>query len=140
MSARRSVSRRAGAVAALLLTLAGACGSGPGTAPASPRAASQATEEAPSRHLRVGLMEWSILTSTHRVRPGTVHLVVTNTGGTEHDLVVQGGTRRWRTEPLDPGDRARLTVHARPGGRLKLWCSEPGHEAQGMYTTLSVTG
>jgi uncharacterized cupredoxin-like copper-binding protein len=124
------------------LAFSAACAPGSDAQPADTAATAQRAAEraAPARHVRVGLTEWSVLTSTDRVRPGTVRLTVTNTGATEHDLVVQGRADRWHTEPLDPGGRARLTVQARPGEVLRLWCSEPGHESQGMHTTLTVTG
>ncbi len=88
--------------------------------------------------VRVGLLEWSIPTSVTRVHPGKVTLIVANTGGTEHDLVVQGRDGKWSTRPLEPGAKARLVVHAARSETLHLWCSEPGHRAQGMHTTLKV--
>ena len=89
--------------------------------------------------VRVGLTEWTIVTSTSFVRPGRVRLVVTNTGATEHDLAVQGRAGHWRTPVLEPGQRAALTVRARPGEALALWCTEPGHRAQGMHAVLRAT-
>jgi hypothetical protein len=91
------------------------------------------------RQLRVGLTEWTISTSSPSTPPGRVALVVTNAGGTEHDLVVRGRAGRWETPDLAPGQQSRLVVRARPGETLRLWCSMPGHRTQGMHTTLTVS-
>lgn len=123
--------------AALLLLLAG-CAQGHGQAPPSQAQAQQVAEHAVSE-VRVGLTEWTIVTSAALVRPGRVRLVVTNTGATEHDLDVQGRAGHWETPVLDPGQRATLVVRTRPGETLALWCAEPGHRAQGMHTVLRAT-
>lgn len=107
----------------------------------TPVTARQAAQEASSaRQVRVGLTEWTISTSASAVPAGRVTLVVTNAGGTEHDLVVRGRAGAWETPDLDPGQQSRLTVRARPGEVLKMWCSMPGHRAQGMHTTLRIAG
>jgi uncharacterized cupredoxin-like copper-binding protein len=106
-----------------------------------PVTARQVTQGAPSaRQVRVGLTEWTISTSSSSAPAGRVTLVVTNAGGTEHDLVVRGRAGSWETPDLDPGQQSRLTVRARPGEVLKMWCSMPGHRAQGMHTTLRIAG
>ena len=128
----------AGAALALVLT---GCGgeTTPGSAAADqvqPVAGSVGTHGA----VRVGLFEWSIVTAPRKVSAGRVKLLVTNTGGTEHDLVVKGRAGRWETPTLEPGDQVTLTVAARPGETLHLWCAEPGHRMQGMHTVLHVAG
>jgi hypothetical protein len=90
------------------------------------------------RTVRVGLVEWSITTSKHSVPPGAVRLRVTNAGGTVHDLEVQGVLGDWETPDLSPGEHAVLTVRGRAGETLRMWCTEPGHAADGMRTTLAV--
>lgn len=126
------------ACAALVLLLAGCANGQQQTLPLHGDRAQPVAEHAVSE-VRVGLTEWTIVTSAPLVRPGRVRLVVTNTGATEHDLDVQGRAGRWETPVLDPGQRARLTVRARPGETLALWCAEPGHRAQGMHTVLRAT-
>ena len=116
----------------VLLLLLVACG---GTSTSEPVSAATAS---PSDTLRVGLTEWTIVTSTAEVLPGRVTLTVTNTGATEHDLYVAGDAGQWETPDLRPGERDELTVTARPGERLHLWCDVPGHRAQGMHTELEV--
>jgi uncharacterized cupredoxin-like copper-binding protein len=112
-----------------------ATGSAPVTAQQTAREASPS-----ARQVRVGLTEWTISTSSSTAPAGRVTLVVTNAGGTEHDLVVRGRAGSWETPDLDPGQQSRLQVRGRPGEVLKMWCSMPGHRAQGMHTTLRIVG
>jgi len=125
------------ALAGLALSLvATGCGV-PGNADQSTGPKAEASGS-PATQLRVGLSEWTIATSADVVAAGDVELVVTNAGGTEHDLVVQGEGGRWETDDLDPGQQDVLRIHTSAGETLRLWCSEPGHEAQGMKTQLDV--
>ncbi len=118
--------------AAAVLLLAG-CSSG------APDERGSAAGDTPSqRQVRVGLTEWTVVVGAAAVVPGRVRLVVTNTGATEHDLVVRGRAGQWRTPVLDPGDQAALAIRTEAGEQLALWCDEPGHRAQGMHTTLPV--
>lgn len=135
---RRRAIRAVLVVPALVLPLAG-CG---GTAQPAGRPApggTTAAESAP-RDLRVGLTEWTITLAGDTVAAGRIRLQVTNAGGTTHDLVVEGQAGEWHSDELRPGERDRLRVVGRPGETLELWCDEPGHEAQGMHTTLRVAG
>jgi uncharacterized cupredoxin-like copper-binding protein len=132
--------RRAGLVLGLVAVFGGlpACTSGDQTTPAPRTADAGARRTAPVSHLRVGLTEWTVTTSASMVRAGTVRLQVTNAGATQHDLVVSGRRGRWETPGLSPGQRNELAVTAVRGERLRLWCSLPGHEAQGMHATVLV--
>ncbi len=112
-----------------LLALAGC---GPATSETTEPAAPAVSE------LRVGLTEWAINTSASTVRPGRVQLVVTNAGGTVHDLKVRGREGEWHTAELRPGAEEVLEVRASAGEVLELWCDVPGHRAQGMSTELRV--
>ena len=87
--------------------------------------------------VRVGLTEWTIATSRPSVAPGRITILVTNAGATVHDLVVRDSLGSWETPELRPGQQAGLVVRARAHETLDLWCSMPGHRAQGMRTTLS---
>lgn len=122
-------------VAALLLSGCAAGSTGQG---ADEGTRTRTTAPHPVAKLRVGLTEWEITTSAGQVTPGRVVMTVTDAGATTHDLYVRGGKGTWHTRDLSPGERQRLVVHASPGERLHLWCSLPGHAAQGMRTTLSV--
>lgn len=120
-------------------TAAAAAPSGsPGDATAGGTGTGTGSADEDTAAVRVGLTEWSIAVAVPSVAPGEVTFLVTNAGGTEHDLLVSGQLGRWHTPDLDPGERTELTVQAKPGERLRLWCSLPGHEVQGMHTTLPV--
>jgi hypothetical protein len=90
--------------------------------------------------LRVGLTEWSIETGPVEAVAGDVAVVVTNTGGTEHDLIVHGRHGTWRTPMLAPGERFELLVRTAPGEQLHLECTVTGHHAQGMHAEVPVAG
>lgn len=94
----------------------------------------------PGNTLRVGLLEWRIVTSSTALTPGMDRLTVTNTGTTDHNLYVIGPGVHAHTADLPPGHSATLTLTTRPGTRLALTCELPGHEAAGMHTTVTVTG
>ncbi|MFD2795805.1 hypothetical protein ACFS27_19750 [Promicromonospora vindobonensis] len=88
--------------------------------------------------LRVGLTEWSIETGGAVPAAGELTVLVTNTGGTGHDLVVHGERGTWQTPVLAAGERHELTVTAVPGETLELICSVTGHHAAGMSADLDV--
>jgi hypothetical protein len=139
---RRRAVQTTAAAAGLAMLLTGCAGAGSsGGAAAGSHAEPAADRSGPARStVKVGLFEWSIVTAPRQATPGRVRLVVTNTGGTEHDLDVQGRDGHWASPTLDPGQRATLVVRTEPGETLHLWCSEPGHRAQGMHTLLHVAG
>lgn len=122
--------RRLAAAAAAVLALAAAgCDS-----PAAPARAS-------SSQLRVGLTEFEIAAVPAAARAGTVTLTVTNAGATAHDLVVSRENQPpGRTGVLSPGETTTLTVPAAAGEELRLSCSLPGHQAQGMELVVAVRG
>jgi hypothetical protein len=93
-----------------------------------------------SGNLRVGLLEWRIVTSTAALTAGEDRLTVTNTGATAHDLHVTGPGVQAHTPLLPPGGTATLTVRTRAGETLTLTCEVTGHEDAGMHSTLRVVG
>lgn len=136
-----------GAAALALLTGCGGQATQAGTAgtenataeqAAAPNPASDQVSTEPADTLRLGLTEWSIETSATVLRPGTVAVVVTNTGGTGHDVVLTGAAGSWATPVLAPGERYELEITATPGEELELVCTVTGHHSAGMWTTLAV--
>ncbi|NEE02015.1 hypothetical protein [Phytoactinopolyspora halotolerans] len=125
-------------VAVLVCVLAGWTGSGCGAAQDEAPAAPSQQSSTPSSDIRIGLTEWSIHTGGAIARPGEVELVVTNAGGTVHDLVVEGEQGTWRTPMIEPGGRETLVIEAAAGEQLVLDCSVPGHHENGMHGTLDV--
>lgn len=113
---------------ALLLALATGCGSAP--------ARSADVDAPPSAAVRIGLADFEIGASSTRLTNGMIELRVTNAGATAHDLRIEG--RPEGTEELTPGATTVLRVDATGAEELVLWCSLPGHRAQGMTRTLQV--
>jgi uncharacterized cupredoxin-like copper-binding protein len=55
-----------------------------------------------------------------------------------HDLrVTAAGGDIAGTRLLQPGGRQTLKLAMPEGTNLRLWCTVPGHRAQGMQTTLA---
>lgn len=106
---------------ALVMLVAG-CGSSAPAAPAGP-----ARTDA-----RLGLVEWEVTSSAGSLEGGPVTLEVTNAGTSAHDLRVTGASTEAATAVLAPGERATLLVDLAGESEVVLWCSLPGHRAQGM--------
>lgn len=117
-----------GLLAAVSLLAVAGCSPAGGTAATAPASAS----------LRVGLLEWQIITSSSALTAGTDRLTVTNTGTTAHDLHVSGPGLHVHTPLLAPGGTAGLTITTRAGTTLTLTCEVTGHEEAGMHTTVRV--
>lgn len=95
-------------------------------------------DQVPATTLRLGLTEWSIEASAALLAPGTVEVVVTNSGGTGHDVSITGEAGTWATPVLATGEQAELTLQTTPGEELSLDCTVAGHHAAGMHRTLTV--
>lgn len=83
--------------------------------------------------------EFKISLSSKTTKPGRVRFVVRNAGTYAHALAIKGAGVSKRTPLIKPGKTAVLLVDVR-SGRYALWCPVPGHAAQGMKATLSLTG
>lgn len=94
-----------------------------------------------SEVLRIGLDDYDVRTSADAAAPGTLRLDVRNVGRDTHDLQIDaGGQPLGATETLAPGATSELSVDVpADASELELWCTLPGHRAQGMATTLRVT-
>ena len=64
---------------------------------------------------------------------GTVVLDVTNGGGIQHDLALEGGPQ---TILLDPGATTSLELGELTAGTYTLFCTVPGHREGGMEASL----
>lgn len=122
----------------LLLALVLAMVTAACSAPATTREYEAKESARPAASARVGLTEWSILTSTRLLSPGLVVITVTNTGSTAHNLLVRGGRLRAHSRKLRPGEQQTLRVDAPPGQTLHLSCTLPGHHQAGMHATVQV--
>lgn len=90
--------------------------------------------------LRVGLLEYEVVASHAAVVAGDVVLEVTNAGAQAHDLRVEGAAQPAATPTIRPGGTAALRLRVPADhDELVLWCTLPGHRAQGMQTRLTVS-
>ena len=92
----------------------------------------------PAERVRVGLVEWDITVSASQLAAGTVTIEVANAGTTAHDLRAQTSGTETATPTLPTGDTATISIEAEAGQEVLLWCSIPGHRAQGMERTVRV--
>jgi len=72
-------------------------------------------------------------------RAGEITFVVTNTGSTDHNIVIQdtAGRDLAQIPVISPGKSEELKVTLRPGN-YRLVCTLPGHKEAGMVGTLKV--
>jgi plastocyanin len=116
--------------ALLLLPVLAGCGGG---SVVPPRPGPPATE------LRIGMIDYRFQLSAATLEPGTVTVVATNAGSSEHDVVLsEGGSEIGRSQILAPGGEQTFPVHVSAGGPVHLECSLPGHDAAGMHVEVKV--
>lgn len=77
--------------------------------------------------------EYKIKLDKTDVKVGSVTFKVKNSGAIVHNFVTGG-----QTLSVPAGQSAELTVTYKEAGDQKLVCTEAGHEALGMHTTLKV--
>lgn len=118
--------------AAVLLLLLGLAGCGGGSVVAPPPGP-------PATELRIGMIDYRFQLSAATLEPGTVTVVATNAGSSEHDVVLtEGGRELGRSDVLAPGGTQTFRVQVTAGGRVHLECSLPGHDAAGMHADVAV--
>ena len=82
--------------------------------------------------------EFKLTPSTVRVpSSGPVTIQVTNSGGIQHALVVEGPRGGVKTPTLSPGHGASLGADLKPG-TYTMFCPIDGHRAKGMEGKLVV--
>lgn len=142
-SARRAAFLTIGGVAATLVLAA--CGSDTpsDTGDASPPAeeTSTATPEAGGgTTIDVTETEFSIKLSTSSVKPGDYTFAISNDGNFPHNVAIEGpGVDGETSETFDGGQNGDLAVTLQEG-TYTVWCAVGNHRAQGMETTIEVTG
>jgi uncharacterized cupredoxin-like copper-binding protein len=70
--------------------------------------------------------------------PGTYTFDLTNDGGTDHALEIEGNGVEEETDTVSPGDTASVTVDLESGS-YEMYCPIDGHKAQGMEGEISVS-
>jgi plastocyanin len=141
-SARRALLLTIGGVAAALVLAA--CGSDTpsDTGDASPPAdeTTSAAPEAGGATIEVSESEFSIKLSKSSMKPGDYTFAISNDGNFPHNLAIKGpGIGGETSDTFDGGQSGDLAVTLQEG-TYTLWCAVGNHRAQGMETTIEVTG
>jgi plastocyanin len=123
------------ALAATLLVLgAGACGSGSDEGSAGSGGAA-------SKTIQVVETEFELTPATVTIaEPGTYTFRAVNRGGTVHALEIEGPGVEEKTQDIQPGGSAELTVEIGKAGEYEIYCPVDGHREQGMEGTVEVAG
>lgn len=140
MTAARRAAMLALAGLASVLLLAGCGGDTPAdNEDATPSA--EATSEAPAgTAIEVTETEFDIKLSKSTVAAGDYTFAISNDGSLPHNLAIQGpGVDGETSDTFDGGQSGELTVTLQEG-KYTVWCAVGNHRAQGMETTLNVTG
>lgn len=89
--------------------------------------------------MSTGLLDYEITVSHDAVMPGALRIEVTNAGRDSHDLAAAADEERATTPRLRPGEDAVLVLDVPADSEeLVLWCTLPGHRAQGMQASVLV--
>lgn len=88
--------------------------------------------------VRLGLTDWTIETGEGIAAGERITVVVTNVGGTAHDVLIRGEHGVWGTPVLAPGEVHELQISAEAGEILEMVCTVTGHRAAGMHTQVRV--
>jgi uncharacterized cupredoxin-like copper-binding protein len=120
------------------LALAACGGSSSSSSSATAAAASSAAAGGSASSVSATLSEWKVAVAGS-VKAGTVTFNVKNAGTFAHNLTVDGpGVSDKGSGNIDAGSSGSVTVDLKPG-TYELYCSIPGHKAQGMDLKLTVS-
>ena len=118
----------------ILLGLA-ACGGGGGGGGGS-------SSGQPAGSTKVTMSEYKFDPADISVKSGKVTFLLVNSGTMSHDMVLMssdGSKSLGRSELIQPGNSGELTIDKLAAGSYRFVCDQPGHEAQGMKGTLTVS-
>ena len=95
----------------------------------------------PSGSIKVTMTEFKFEPSTISVPSGKVVFYLVNAGTASHDMVIRDSTgkRLAASELVSAGDNFVFTVSTLAAGTYKFFCDQPGHEASGMFGSLTIT-
>lgn len=94
----------------------------------------------PAGSISVKLTDYKFDPASFSAPSGKVVFYLVNSGTTAHDLVIrQSGKQIAASETVAPGDSKLFTVDSIPAGAYEIYCSKPGHEANGMVGKLTIT-
>jgi uncharacterized cupredoxin-like copper-binding protein len=90
--------------------------------------------------VQIGETEFALDPSEANVQAGEVPFEVTNDGSTVHDLEVEGQGVEEKTDLIEPGQSATLTVDLSQSGSYEMYCTVDSHREQGMEGEVTVQG
>jgi uncharacterized cupredoxin-like copper-binding protein len=96
---------------------------------------------APAGSNSVTVMDFSFKPKDISVSSGKVVFFLINSGPSAHDMLIADstGTTVARSSLVQSGDTFTFTVNNIAAGKYVFYCDVPGHRAQGMEGTLTVT-
>jgi len=117
----------------LALAAIGACGGG--------SSSSGNGSGAPAGSTQVAVMDFNFKPKDMTVSSGKVVFFLINSGPSAHDMVIADSTGKnvARSSLVQSGDTFTFTVTNLPAGKYVFFCDVPGHRAEGMEGTLTVT-
>jgi uncharacterized cupredoxin-like copper-binding protein len=87
----------------------------------------------------ISAMDFSFSPSTVTVdAPGTYTFELTNDGGTDHAIEIEGNGSEERSDTVSPGESASVTIDLQ-SGTYEMYCPIDGHRAQGMEGEVTVS-
>lgn len=95
----------------------------------------------PAGSIKVTMTEFKFDPSTISAPSGKVVFWLVNAGTTQHDLAIrdQSGSTIATSELVSAGDTKEFDVSNIAAGTYTIFCTQPGHEANGMKGQLTIT-
>ncbi len=99
------------------------------------------TGSQPAGSTKVTMTEFKYDPSSITVPHGKVVFFLVNAGTVSHDMIIVDGSgnRVDASDLVSPGEATVLTVNDLAAGTYTFYCDQPGHRANGMQGTLTVT-
>jgi len=110
---------------------------------ASPMASPMASPAATNASATIEMVDIAFKPTTATIAANTdVTLTIPNNGVTTHTFVINEHKNDGKANlnikvEVAPGETGTVTINA-PAGEYYFWCDIPGHEAAGMFGTLTV--
>jgi uncharacterized cupredoxin-like copper-binding protein len=99
----------------------------------------ETTTGAASQTFSISATDYAFTPSTVTVdAPGTYTFDLTNDGGTDHAIEIEGQGSEERSDTVSPGESASVTIDLQ-SGKYEMYCPIDGHKARGMEGEVTVS-